>query len=161
MLLHNLRAALKTYFDTTGINNYHADQAPPYDLISNSNTGFFVWDTEDHVMQHCSEGLAYGGVTTTTHTDNYITTNFTLEITCYSNLLAPRANIAKEIMDLFYPLTNGVRVPIRGLAITNGFIHYVTHINTTEYPIQKTGQSLPELTACIMVFECSLSVKEI
>lgn len=160
MLLHNLRSCLKLYFDSTQINNYHVDHAPPFDDVQNDQ-GFFVWDTEDHKFNKCSEDIGYNKKSSQTYTDNYITCDFTLEVTCYSNLFLDRANISKKIMDLFYPITNGIRVPLRGLQITNGYIHYMEHINTTEYPIQKRGQSIPELSASILLFESSISVKEI
>jgi len=159
MIIPNLRKSLNTYFTSTGINNYHIDHAPPFDIAPNKE-GFIVWDTEDHSFFECSEGLGYSGTTTTTNTDNYIACSLSLEVTCYSNMFAQRANMSKIVMDLFYPIIDGVRTPLRGVSITDGFIISITHISTTEFPVQKTGQSTPELSACILTFELVLAIKE-
>lgn len=160
MTPHNLRKCLKSLFGTINVVNYYIDECPPFDSAPNKD-GFFVWDTEEHSFSHCSEGLGYSGVTTTTNTDNYITINFQLEVTCYSNRFATRSDISTLVFALFYPVTSGVRTPLRGLTITNGFIHRVQHVSTTEFDVQKTGQSTPEMSAAVLTFDCSFSVKEI
>lgn len=160
MTPHNLRKALKALFSTIDVTNYYIDECPPFDAAPNKD-GFFVWDSEDHKFFEDSEGLGYSGSTTTTNTDNFITINFTLEVTCYSNRFATRSDISKLVFNLFYPIVSGVRTPLRGLAITNGFIHHVHHQSTTEFDVQKTGQSTPEMSAAVLTFNCSFSVKEI
>jgi hypothetical protein len=158
---HNLRKCLKSFFDTiTVVKNYYIDECPPFDAAPNKE-GFFVWDTEEHMFQECSEGLGYSGDVGGTNTNNYITIMFQLEVTCYSNRFAIRADIANLVFDLLYPIVSGVRTPLRGLAITNGFINHVKHVSTSEFDVQKTGQSTPEMSAAVLTFDCSFSVKEL
>jgi len=157
---HNLRKCLTSLFGTVDVPSYYIDECPPFADVPNKN-GFFVWDTEDHTFLECSEGLGYSGVVGSTNTDNWITCNFQLEVTCYSNRFATRASTSQLIFNLLYPIVSGVRTPLRGLAITNGFINHVHHISTTEFDVQKTAQSTPEMSAAVLTFECSFSVKEI
>jgi len=157
---HNLRKCLSTLFATTGVANYYIDECPPFDSAPNKD-GFFVWDHVDETFYEDSESLGYAGVASTTNSNNYLVLKFNLEVTCYSNRFATRSDISKLIMNLFYPIVSGVRTPIRGQAITNGFIHYVRHLSTSEFDVQKTGQSTPEMSAAVLSFECSFSVKEI
>lgn len=159
MIPLNLRKCLTTLFKTVNVPSYFIDEAPPFKDAPNQ-TGFFVWETDSHSFFECSEGFGYSGVTTSNVANNFISLQFELTVTCYSNRFATRSNISKFIMDLFYPVVSGVRTPLRGLTITNGYINYVHHLQTTEFDVQKTGQSTPELSASVLSFDCSFSVKE-
>jgi len=159
MIPANLRKSLTTLFKTVDVPSYFVDEAPPFKDAPNQS-GFFVWETDNHGFFECSEGFGYSGVTTTTNSDNYITLQFELTVTCYSGRFSVRSSISKLIMNLFYPIVSGVRTPLRGLAIADGYINFVHHISTQEYDIQKSGQSTPELSAAVMSFDCSFSVKE-
>lgn len=134
-----------------GFEVYYIDQIPSLDQSKNYE-GFVGWDIDDSNPMHSTEGIEYA--------NDQITFNFPLAITVYGSTLSTRNGIEKLVLDRLQPIVDGKRVPLQQTQLTNAFIRYMIWLNTSEFPIPKTGQSNAEMSASVLMFNCSISVSE-
>ena len=131
--------------------SYYIDQIPAYDQVKNLE-GFVGWDIEELIPMHCTEGVEYAG--------SQIVFNFNLTITVYGSKLTTRNSIEVKVLNILQPLVSSKRKPLLQHQLTNGFVRYCTWINTVEFPIPKTAQSNAEMSASVLMFNCSISILE-
>jgi hypothetical protein len=143
--------AIQELLADNGFQIYYIDQIPSYDQAKNLD-GFVGWDVEETRPMHSTEGVEYA--------DDQIVLNFDLAITVYGSKLSIRNSIEKLILDTLQPASSGKRIPLRSHQLTNAFIRYMVWVNTTEFPIPKTGQSNAEMSASVLLFNSSISVLE-
>jgi hypothetical protein len=134
-----------------GFTIYYIDQIPPYDQVRNLE-GFVGWDIEESNPMHNTEGIEYAST--------HVVLNFQLAITVYGSKLTTRNSIEKLVLDELQPVVSGRRTPLQQTQFTNGFVRYIVWFNTSEFPIPKTGQSNAEMSASVLMFNCSISVLE-
>lgn len=130
---------------------YYIDQIPPYDQVRNLS-GFVGWDIEETNPMHSTEGVEYA--------NGQIVLNFQLAITVYGSKLTTRNSIETLILNILQPVVSGKRVPLQQTQYANAFVRYVVWMSTSEFPIPKTGQSNAEMSASVLMFNCSISVAE-
>ncbi len=134
----------------TGVPVYYIDQIPSYDQAKNPN-GFIGWDIDQLTPMHSTEGIEYA-------TD--IVLNFELTVTVYDGRMAVRNNIEMAVLDILQPRVNSKRKPLLQKQLTNAFIRFIVWTNVVEFPIPKTGQANAEMSASVLLFSSSISVKE-
>lgn len=130
---------------------YYIDMIPSYDLVKNPN-GFVGWDIEQLISMHSTEGIEYGNIG--------LILNFELVLTVYDGRMSTRNSIETKILDVLCPIVSGKRKPIVGLELTNAFIRNIVWTSTSEFPIPKSAQSNAEMSASVMLFNSSISVRE-
>lgn len=133
------------------VKHYQIDQTPPFDQVKNLD-GFISWDVVDPINPICSEGLSYAN-------DNLVI-NTELVLYIYSNRLLDRSNLVVAVLDALQPKVSGKRTFLKGVEFTNGFLRHLVLKEHNDYPVSKTGQSVPEMSAAVMTFVYSISIEE-
>ena len=130
---------------------YYIDQIPSFSEIKN-NQGIVAWDIDVVSPLHCSEGIEY--------TTANVVLNFELTITIYARSMGVRNAIEKSVLDILQHVVSNKRKPLISTQFTNGFVRYCVWTNTTEFPVPKTAQHIPEMSASVILFDCSISITE-
>lgn len=152
MLPGKVYRAIQALLTTTGIKTYPIDDTPPFDQDKNYE-GFISWDIEEITFMHSTEGLEYTGVAA-------LVTNFELTVICYDRKRSDRVGLTTSVMNVLNPIVAGRRKPLQSVNLALAFVRHVVHVSTTEFPVQKTGQSTPEMSASVLTFNCSFSFTE-
>ena len=130
---------------------YFIEQIPSFDQAKNLQ-GFVGWDIEEISPYHNSEGIAYA--------NDQLATKFELQLSVYGRTISVRTGIEKTILDIVQPIVSGKRKHLIGRQLTKAFVRHIIWVSTTEFPVLKTAQSTPELSASVMVLNCSFSLVE-
>lgn len=134
------------------VKHYQIDQVPAYEQAKNL-AGFIAWDIVEPTTHLCSEGLSYTN-------GNSLVISSDLILYIYSNRLDVRSGLLTAVLDILQPKVSGKRTFLKGLTLTNGFIRHLVLTEQSDYPVSKTGQSTPELSASVMTFTYSISIVE-
>jgi hypothetical protein len=144
-------AVIQELLFDNGFAVHYIDQIPPYDQVKYL-TGFVAWDIDESNPMHSTEGVEYA--------NGEITLNFQLAVTVYASALSTRNSIEKLVLDELQPIVSGRRLPLRQVQKQNAFVRHIVWLNVSEFPIPKTGQSNAEMSASVLMFNCSISVSE-
>jgi len=146
---NNLSKAVQELLTIAGVKTYYIDQIPSFDISKNLN-GLVAWDIEMVSPMHNSEGLE--------HRDGKLALFFELSVHVFGGSLQIRNEIETKVLDILQPVTSGRRVPLQYHTLTNAYVRYILWVNTTEYPVPKTGHSNAEVSASVLLFNSSFSV---